>query len=265
MYRYPRLSPDGGHVALQFEGIGGEVQDIWLYDLERDSPRRLTVEGANVFPVWTPDGTRLTFSSSRSGGRFNLFWKPADGSGEAEELLRKPTILVPGSWSADGNTLVYYDGDGIGDRDLWVLSREGEPSVFLATAFDERSPRLSPNGAWVAYVSDESGEDRVYVQPFPDGGRVIPISTGAGTEPVWSRDGTELFFRDRQQMLVVAVEPGTTFSARRPELLFERPYDTDLTAQGNPNYDVAPDRRFLMVRPAMRLQPSLRSTSSSTG
>ena len=112
---------------------------------------------------------------------------------------------------------------------------------------NERAPRLSPDGQWLAYVSNQSGNDRVYVQPFPDGGQVIPISTGAGTEPVWSRDGRELYFRDGDRLMVVEVEAGTALTAGRPEVLFEESYDVDPLGLGLPNYDAAPDGRFLMV------------------
>ena len=133
-------------------------------------------------------------------------------------------------------------------RDIWTFPVGGDPAPFLDTPFDERAPHLSPDGHWVAYVSDQAGEDRVYVQPFPEGGRVIPISTGGGIEPVWSRDGRELFYRDGNQLLVVGVATEPEFSVERPTVLFEEPYEADPVALGNPNYDVSLDgQHFLMV------------------
>ena len=237
---HPRLSPDGRQVALLIDN------DIWLYDIERDSLTRLTEQRTNYFPVWTPDGTRVTFGSTRTG-ESGLYRKAADGSGAAEALLEKSNPLVPGSWSPDGTTLAFYEASSDAARDIWTLGRDGEASAFLATEFDERAPHLSPDGQWVAYVSDQSGEPRVYVQPFLGGGRVIPISTGAGTEPAWSRDGTELFFRVGDQMLAVEVETGVTFSAGRPQVLFEGSHATDPAGLGMQNYDAAPDGRFLMI------------------
>jgi serine/threonine-protein kinase len=247
LYQYPRLSPDGRQVALT---IGGDTDtaDVWLYDIERALPTRLTEAGSNYYPVWTPDGAAVTFGSNRSG-ILNLYEKVADGSrAPAEVLLEKSTLLVPTAWSPDGITLAYYEVTNTPTaRDIWTLRRDGEASAFLVTEFDERSPRLSPDGQWIAYLSDQSGEDQVYVQPFPESGRVIPISTGGGMEPVWSRDGTELFFRDGDQMLAVEFETGTG-TAGRPEVLFEGSYNTDILGVGNQNYDAAPDGRFLMIR-----------------
>ena len=241
-YQNPRISPDGSQVVVT---IGS---DAWLYDIERDASTRLTEEGSNSYPAWTPDGQRVTFSTDRSG-TFDLYEKAVDGRGSAEPLLQTPTLLFPGSWSPDGTMFAFYEvGESGVERDIRILERGGETRTFLATEFNERIPRPSPDGRWLAYVSDQSGEDRVYVQAFPDGGAVIPISTGAGTEPVWSRDGAELFFRDGDRMMVTAIKTRTPFATDRPEVLFEAAYDPDPAGAGNPNYDVAPDGRFLMVR-----------------
>ena len=128
------------------------------------------------------------------------------------------------------------------------MLRDGEASVFLGTEFNERGSQLSPDGRWVAYVSDESGGEQIYVQPFPQGGEVIPISVDGGVEPVWSRDGTELFFRAGNRMMVVDVELGARFRAGRPKVLFEGGYDLDPFRTGRANYDVSADGQFLMVR-----------------
>ena len=242
-YRYLRLSPDARYVAAVVAG------DVWLYDLERDAPTRLTDQGGS-YPLWTPDGSRLLFSSNRTG-LFGVYSKEVDGSGEAEPVVESTNSLFPGSWSPDGETFAFYEVVTDANRDIWV-HRNGEASTFLSTEFNERVPRVSPDGRWVAYVSDRSGEDRVYVQPFPQGGAVTSISTGVGTEPVWSRDGSELFFRDRDRMLAVTVDAadGTSFRAARPRLLFEVPYDFDRLGNGNTTYDTGPDGRFLMVQTA---------------
>ena len=132
---------------------------------------RITHEGTNFGAVWTPDGARLTFSSNVAG-TFDLYQKVADESGETELLLETSTPVSMASWSADG-TLVFHELMETGtERDLWVLRRDGAASPFLATEFNELAPSVSPDGRWLAYVSDSSGEDRVYVQPFPDGGTV---------------------------------------------------------------------------------------------
>jgi len=243
-YNRPRLSPDGQRVAVAVQS--GLTQDIWIYDIGRGTRMRLTVEGNNISPVWTPDGTRVTFASDRDGA-FDLYWKPADGSGQAELLLNMNSgnILLPTSWSPDGESLAFYDATGA--RDIWALPREGDALPFLATAFNERSPMFSPDGRWLAYVSDESGRDEIYVQPYPGPGGKWPISTEGGTEPRWSADGRELFYRLRDKMMVVGVQSEPAFTSGRPQLVFEVPYLTD--GFGTSNYDMSTDgKRFVMLQ-----------------
>ena len=205
----PRLSPDGKRVALVIERNG--ISDIWIRDFERGADTRLTVGGSNLFPAWTPDGTKVTFASSRHGA-YDVYWQPWDGSGEAERLTTSVDLSISvgeaerlttsvdlsisvGSWTPDGQTFVYYEITDDTERDIWTLTPEAETSPFLATGFNERAPRLSPDGHWLAYVSDQPGQDQVVVQPFPAGGAVTQISTEGGMEPVWSRDGSALFYR----------------------------------------------------------------------
>ena len=234
---HPRLSPSGSQVALQIRTdadpqLAARGRDIWIYDIERDTPRKLTVEGFNDVPAWTADGANATFGSIRSGA-WDLYSKPVNGSGEAVKLRETPIDSFPGSWSPDGR-LVFSERTVMGARrDIWILDPDGKASEFLATEFNERTPRLSPNGQLVAYVSDRSGEDQVYLQPFPGGGSVTLVATG--TEHVWSRDGTELFFRDGDRMMAVEVRAETAVSVGRPQVLFDDPYLWGRT--GSPNYD----------------------------
>ena len=243
-YRRPRLSPDGQRVAVAVQS--GLNQDIWIYDIGRGTRMRLTVEGDNISPVWTPDGKRVTFGSVRDGTR-DLYWKPADGSGQAEPLLNSENSLIPMSWSPDGKSLVFYEQSPVGGRDIWVLPRGGDASPFVATAFNERTPLFSPDGRWLAYVSDESGRDEIYVQPYPGPGGKWPISTEGGTEPRWAADGRELFYRLGAKMMVVEVQSEPAFSSGRPQLVFEEPYLTDQF--GTSNYDLSPNgQQFLMIK-----------------
>ena len=236
----PRLSPDGSRIAYQAVG------SVWILDLERMTNTRVVEAG--VVPTWTPDGSRVTFTSDRSGA-FDLYSQLADGSGPAELLLDAATNPVPGSWSPDGRVLAYYQTDPETRGDLWVLPVDGDPSPFLVTESHEVAPRVSPDGRWVAYSSNQSGEYRIYVQPFPDGGRVIPVSTGPGAEPVWSRDGRELFYRDGNRMFAVTVELGPAFTVGRPAVLFEGTYNLN-AGRTFPEYDVSLDgQHFLMVQP----------------
>ena len=249
--RRPRLSPHGNLVALERNG------DIWIRDLDRGSDTRLTDEAVNMSPTWVADGTAVTFGSNKTGS-FDLYSRRVDLSEPAELLVSNPAIKFPGSWSPDGHTLVFYENNPDSGRSLWVLS-DGTASLFFDPESKVISPRLSPDGKWVAYVSDQSGEDRIYVQPFPEGGRVIPISTGPGTEPAWSRDGRELFYRNGTQMMTVAIESGPEPVAGRPRLLFEGDFEEDPLGLGTTNYDVSStgDRFLMLTNPEAAAPPQM--------
>jgi hypothetical protein len=167
-----------------------------------------------------------------------------DGSGDAELLLHKDMTFLPTSWSPDG-VLAFYQLLG-GSRSIWILNENGAVEPLLESPANERSAMFSPDGKWIAYVSDESGRDEVYVRPFPGtaGGR-RRISSNGGREPVWSPDGKELFYRVGNRMMSVAVETTPTFTHRTPVELFEGEYIGALNVSA---YDIHPDGdRFLMV------------------
>ena len=237
----PRLSPDGQRLA--FNDTEGEIA---ILDLDRGGAVRLS-EGAEAYtPAWSPDGSVVTYSAIRET-TINLYSRPADFSGPEELLFERPEPLIAGGWSSDGQTFVYYQTTGATNRDIWALLANGEPTPVRATEFNEFAPSLSPDGHWVAFVSSQDGRDRVYMQPL-GGGRLVPVSTGPGNEPLWSRDGRELFYRDGTRMMVVEVEPGPNATVGTPELLFEGGFRTDPNGVGIANYDVAPDgRSFIMV------------------
>jgi len=246
-FENPRLSPDGRRIALTIRAFN---PDVWVYDLSRSTLTRLTFDAEeDETAIWTPDGERVTFSSIRGGGR-NLFWKPADGSASEELLSEREYHSHLGSWSPNG-VLAFQEQHPTTGWDIWMLSLEGDskPQPFLQTAFTEDWSQFSPDGQWLAYMSNESGRNEVYVQPYPGPGGKWQISTEGGTEPVWSAKGDELFFRDGDQMMVVSINTQAAFSAGTPQVLFEGPYTS---GQGfRQNYDVTPDgQRFVMVRAA---------------
>jgi Tol biopolymer transport system component len=202
-YRGPRISPDGRRIAV---GIAEQESQIWLYDLSRETLTRLTFEGnTNQYPVWTPDGKQVAFVSNKEGPG-NVFWQLADGSGGLERLNTSEYTQTPHSWSPDGHLLAFIEVNPTTGVDIWVL-RMGDPSAssgqvrkaqpFLRTPFNESVPRFSPDGRWLAYISNESGRFEVYVQPYPGPGGKWQISTEGGMEPVWNRNGRELFYRNR--------------------------------------------------------------------
>ena len=235
------LSPDGRRLALTIEAANDQ---IWVYDLERSTLSPQTLRGNNNEVIWTPDGRRLTFSSTQGGASMNVVWQPADGSGPAERLTTSANWQNPQAWSPDGKTFVLLDY-GITTK-LWILQLEGDrkPRPLLNGLYNESHARLSPNGRWLAYVSDESGREEVYVVPFPGSGGRWPISTDGGSEPVWARNGLELFYRSGERMMAVTVTTAATFGASKPELLFEAKVPYALRT-----YDVTPEGEFLMIEP----------------
>ncbi len=245
-YLAPRISPDGRRLVVW---VAEANCHFVVYDLAREASTRLTADGDNHAPIWTPDGRHIVFNSTKSGPR-RLFWMPADGSGPSEELGQGTSSPEPSSLTPDGKLLAYVDLDPISRRDIWLLPLDGErmPRVFLKTSFNELFPSFSPDGRSLAYVSDQSGQNEVYVQPYPGPGERWQISTDGGTEPLWSRDGRELFYRNLDRVLVVPMRPGT--GPGKPKLVFQGPYlfSGDVPAlSSNRQYDVSPDGRTLLM------------------
>ena len=190
----------------------------------------------------------MTFSSNRAGS-WDLYQATADGADEGEVLLARQHEQWLGSWSRDGKFLAYYEVHPETARDIWVYPAEKgrDPIRFLATPANERSPQFSPDAHWLAYVSNESGRDEVYLMPFPGGGRRWTISTDGGAEAVWSHDGRSLFYRQGNRMLEVELDFGPPLSAARPHVIFEGSYKREVA--GNPAWDLSQDgRRFLMMK-----------------
>ncbi len=250
-YHHPRFTPDGQRVAVTIPAVQGVLieskSDIWVLDLNRGTRVNLTFEGTNMAPTWSPDGSRIAFSARRAG-RQDILWVPSDGSDQPEGLLLRDEEHFVQSWSSDGR-IAYVEIDPDTGLDLWVLSLDGEPTQtpFLTGPFAEKDAAFSPDGQWLAYTSDKSGQREVYVRPYPGPGGEVIVSAGGGEEPAWAPDGNELFYRNGAQMLAAQVETSPTFSARPPAVLFEAELVT--TGTGYPNYDVTPDgQHFVMVR-----------------
>ena len=244
-YVYPRLSPDGTRVALD---VRDQESDIWIWDLARETLTRLTFNPAqDEYPVWTPDSTRVVFGSIVDGPT-NLYWKAADGTGEVERLTESANVQFGHSFSPDGESLVFRETRPDTGEDLRVLSLAGDGGVetLVATEFRERNPELSPDGRWMTYQSNQSGQDEVYVRPFPnvDDGQ-WQISTSGGTHPLWASNGRELFYRRGAAVMTVPVQTEPSFTPATPEILFEGTY---VVGPGR-RYDVAADgQRFLMIK-----------------
>lgn len=251
-YTAPRLSPDGRRIAVSIASASLGF-DIWTYDLDRGTLAPLTFTGSSIFPVWTPDGSRVTFSSIVEGRR-DIFWVAADGSTRPERLISSDHEQDPADWSPDGRTLVFVERHPETKGDIRALSLDtNSDTPILASAFDEIEPALSPDGRWLAYASDESGRHEVYVRPFPGPGPRYAVSTDGGREPAWSRDGGTLYYTGTvvapgEPLLAASITPGATFSAGRSRRLFDVwPY---LTANRIRGYDTSADGRLLMVKGA---------------
>lgn len=240
----PQLSPDGKQLAVGVESDGGS--DIWIYDIERGTRVRLTTSGSAWFPSWSPDGKRVVFTSFESG-QTHLYWRLADGSGD-EELLSSEgaQFMFPMSWTPDGSSLSVAKFETTKSLDITSVSADGQPSDVLATSFREWNQDISPDGRWLAYQSNESGRDEAYVQSYPQGGGKRVVSTDGGRAPLWSPDGTELFYRNGDEMLTVPIELGETLGLGEPRILFEGAFE--LGTNGLHNYDVTADgERFVMI------------------
>jgi dipeptidyl aminopeptidase/acylaminoacyl peptidase len=240
--RDPRLSPDGIRLLLV---TGNEADgDLWNYDLRGRPAIPLALPNDNRFPVWSPDGKQVAFM--RIAGAPAVHTVFADGSTLIPQHLPVSSVGAPHAWSADGELIILSNP---ATPDIRVMRADGTGDVrpIVASEYRETDPALSPNARWLAYVSDRTGREEIWVQGYPDGVPVpVRVSSEGGYEPQWSADGSELFFRSGDAMMAVAVETGEEFSFSTPQRLFSGPYmqRATLTARG---YAVARDGRFLMI------------------
>ncbi len=254
LYYTPRLSPDGKRLA--FSRGSGHGTEMWVKDLDRDTLSRLSnLGGDNRGPVWTPDGKNIVFGSTNPAAP-GIYWIRSDGSGEAQRLTGDKLLEIPYSFSPDGKRLAFSQFGNGGSRDIFTVLIDGDAAhpmlgkaeLFLGTPFNETHPAFSPDGRWLAYSSNQSGADQVYVRPFPGPGGRWQISTAGGDFPVWSRGGPgagrELLFEspDYRVMAVSYTAKGDSFAAGKPRLWTE----TRLWSLFNySNYDLAPDGKRL--------------------
>ena len=237
-YLAPRLSPDGQRVAA---AISGANDDVWIYDIPRQALARLTFGARSLTPVWTPDGKRIVYRSNRAGS-LNLFWKLADGSGEEERLTTSQLNQTPLAVSPDGQSLIFKEGQALS---VLPLAGDRKSRLFFETTSNTAGAEFSPDGRWLAYASDESGRNEIYVRPFPSGTGRWQISTEGGAQPLWSRSG-EIFYRDGDKTMAVQIATQPAVTVGKPRLLFEKPY---VTIGGSNSSGMTPDgQRFLMLK-----------------
>jgi len=252
-YQQFALSPDGQRIALE---ISEATREIYLFEFARGGLIRFTNAGANESPRWTPDGKQVAFGRQHGSVSEVVLKSVASGS---EEVLMPGTARGPDAWSPDGNILAFLEKAPETGLDIWMKRRDQPPQPWLKTRFREWGPAFSRDGKYVAYVSDESGQYEIYVRPASGEGAKWQVSTEGGEEPLWSKDGRELFYRNGPKWMAAEVTTEPQFRAGTPRMLFEGPY---LNVPGV-SYDVAADGRFLMLEenykqpPATQLQAIL--------
>jgi serine/threonine-protein kinase len=242
----PALSPDGRTIAAAVREKG--ETDIWLADVSRGVVRRLTdAPGTQMAPVWMPDG-RLLYASEEPA--FHIYRQSVGATGPPERLVDGPYDSVPFSALPGDEGVLYTQSNPLTSGDIWLLPFTGDRKArpIVQGRFNEGFPKVSPDGRWLAYVSDESGRSEVYAHAFPGGEDRIQVSTAGGAEPSWSADSRELFFRDSDQMMMVSVQAASPLTVTRPVKLFQMPLRN--------GYSVARDGRFLVVQRDPRARPT---------
>jgi len=248
-YSDPKISPDGRLVAAHLQDA---QNDVWVGDAARGTMSRLSFDFAeDETPVWSPDGRTVAWSATRGTLARGIFRRAADGSGKEELVWSLEKHAHLRDWMPDGRALLVEILDPKLGTDIWRLDLGEKPTatIFLQTPFNERNSRLSPDGRWIAYVSDESGRDDVYIQSFPAAGAKVQVSNSGGDQPVWSRNGKALFFRGAGSMQEVSFAASPRLSVGKPHPLFPDQFESPQVG-GHTGYDVFPDGRFLMIQSA---------------
>ncbi len=246
----PRLSPDGQKIAYIKQGL---VRQVWVYDIGRGTNRQVTAEGRSYGLVWTPDGKRLVFGWCKSG-MINLFWQPYDGSAPLERLTTSHSDQGATSFSPDGMKLALDESNPETGADTLILDLpSGTVTPLVHSKSDEEGAQFSADGRWIAYMSNETKREEIYVRPFPGPGPIVQVSTEGGTSALWSRDGKQLFYRYRHQFWAVDIRTAGGFYAGKPRLLFQKHGISGWWLE-----DLSPDgQRFLMVKAPTVKEPSV--------
>jgi len=259
-YIYPRLSPDGARISLF---VQDQQQDVWFWELARQTLTRFTLDpGLDAQNAWTPDGKWLIFSSERSGAR-NLFRQAADGTGAIERLTESPNLQNVTAITPDGTHIIFAETMPKTGSDVMQMTLDGTRRItpLIQTPFTEENAIVSPDGHWIAYNANDSGQFEVYVRPFPDVNTGHwQVSNEGGARPLWSRDGRELFYvSNAGELMRTPVDSGPSWGGRTPTTLFKlNGYFTGLSTANNARtYDISPDgQRFLVVKEAERSEQS---------
>jgi serine/threonine-protein kinase len=240
---HPRFSPDGKRIAVAIRAA--RSVDVWLIDVADKTLSLLTADGNADFPEWSPDGKRVMYRLSRREGT-TLRWMSTDGTGVGGLVVGPEVHAYAGSFAPDGRGAIYRTSADLGHSDIFLVSGDSgaRPTPLVMSPFLEAAARVSRDGKWMAYISDESGTFEVYARPFPGPGPRIQISQAGGSEPQWSPDGHTLFYRNGRVMYAADLATGSTLSVAGRRTLFTAGFLTDFT---HANYDVAPDGHHLLM------------------
>jgi eukaryotic-like serine/threonine-protein kinase len=246
-----RLSPDGNTAAVSRVDPATNQSKIWLVDLPRGVESRFTFGPSfDSSPVWSPDGSRVLFASGTAAGpQLQIFQRPAAGGAEASRLFTTDESVLPEDWSPDGQLIVYANEQtGATNRMKLLRARDLQSSALVASGFSEYSARISPDGRWFAYTSEESGRPEIYLRPFPAGTSSTAVSIGGGSEPSWRRDGRELFYRaPNGAVMSVPITLGAKVNAGKPSELFRTRVPGNRSRHGTSYAPTADGQRFLVA------------------
>jgi Tol biopolymer transport system component len=260
-YQGFRMSPDSTRAALTIKNAAGGT-DIWVWNFDRKTLTQLTKTASSSFPIWSPDGKKIAYLCTVNGQN-NIDFRLSDGTGDIEHLASSSDYLCPNSWSADGKSVIFV---AINSADLngniaEVSTEAGHAQrPLLQEKYTETYPQISHDGRWMAYMSAESGQYEVYVRPFPDVNKgKWQISSGGGMFPLWSRDGGELFYRNADAVLAVAIGKALPFTADKPRVLFKGEYELFSSLREGFPWDLGPDgKRFLMIKWDIGSKPAVK-------
>jgi Tol biopolymer transport system component len=240
-YAFPAISPDGKRIALTLQG---STFDVWVYDLARDTITKVTFGGDDYRPRWSPDGKMLAYDSSKSGHQ-QVYVKHDIGQGSEEVVTDGPEDKALYDWTADGSEVIFGRQNKDAGWDIYAAPIQGDhkPRPLVETPFNQTEACVSPDGKWLAYVSDESGQNEVFVQAMNDPGTRVQISRDTGSSPSWARSGNELLYLSKDRLMSVKLAPGSALNPGKPVVLFEDKRDWN-------GYDLARDGRLLVAREA---------------